>query len=429
MPTLRTPSQRALRGLLLWALCWGIARAVASAAVSEPAVSGMAEMPGMLAHDAMTRESTGTSWQPDDSPMEGQHRMGEQWLSMAHADLTLGLTDASGPRGAQQSFNDSMFMLNTWRNLGSDRLAFKAMLSAEPLNGPSGMPLLYQTGETADGVHALVDRQHPHNLIMELASSYSHPVSATVAGFVYGGVAGEPALGPPAFMHRLASMDNPEAPITHHWLDSTHISYGVITGGIDGSWWRLEASVFNGREPDQHRYDVEVYPLDSHSLRLAINPTPHLSAQLSQGLIRHPESLEPTVDVKRTTASLLYGQSVAGVRIDAMAAWGRNAPTRGLSSQAWLSDVHLSRNTHALYARYEQVNKTELFAADPMPPVATALIRKQSLGFTERLWQSHAVAWSVGAVLSRYSQPPALAAFYGNNPQSLTVYTRLQWIH
>ena len=138
---------------------------------------------------------------------------------MSHGILTIAHTDESGPRGSAQTYNESMLMTEAWRLLGEDRIAFKGMFSAEPLNGAAGFPLLFQTGETADGVHPLVDRQHPHNLVMEASVAYSHAHNLQTATYLYAGLAGEPALGPPAFMHRLSSMDNPEAPITHHWMD------------------------------------------------------------------------------------------------------------------------------------------------------------------------------------------------------------------
>ena len=151
--------------------------------------------------------------------------------------------------------------------------------------GPGGYPLLLATGETANGVTHLVDRQHPHDLFMELAATYSYNLSSTSSLFVYGGLPGEPALGPPAFMHRTSGMDNPEAPISHHWLDSTHITFGVVTAGVVLNDWKLEASACRGREPDQYRYDIEAPKFDSYSARARWNPTKELSMQVSWGHI------------------------------------------------------------------------------------------------------------------------------------------------
>src|SRR6478672_4524478 len=159
------------------------------------------------------------------------------------------------------------------RPIGGGTLQLRAMLSPEPLMGARGYPLLLASGETADGVTPLVDRQHPHDLFMELSASYSLRLSGRAGIFLYAGLPGEPAFGPPAFMHRLSIMDSPEAPISHHWLDSTHISFGVVTAGLVHGGWKLEASRFNGREPDQHRWNIETGPLDSTAIRLSWNPT------------------------------------------------------------------------------------------------------------------------------------------------------------
>src|SRR5207344_2673260 len=135
-------------------------------------------------------------------------------------------------RGDTKTFITSMLMVMADRAVGeAGTLGLRAMVSADAAFGKGGYPLLFQTGETADGQTPLIDRQHPHDLFMELAATYSVPLSATSSVFGYAGLPGEPALGPPAFMHRASGDDNPEAPISHHWLDSTHVTFGVVTLG------------------------------------------------------------------------------------------------------------------------------------------------------------------------------------------------------
>src|SRR5262249_49813050 len=151
-------------------------------------------------------------------------------------------------------------------------LNLRAMVSPDPFMGRGGYPLLLQTGETADGKAPLIDRQHPHDLVMELSSSWSHRWSDDGSVFVYLGYPGEPAFGPPAFMHRLSGMDDPAAPITHHWLDSTHVVFGVATAGVVLGDWKIDASQFTGREPDQNRFDFDAPKFDSTSARVSWNP-------------------------------------------------------------------------------------------------------------------------------------------------------------
>src|SRR6185437_13173452 len=149
----------------------------------------------------------------------------------------------SGPRGDEKFFPAGMVMGMARRDLGeSDALQFRAMLSPDPLMGRRGYPLLLASGETADGATHLIDRQHPHDLMMELAGSYSRRLGDQSSVFLYLGYPGEPALGPPAFMHRASGVDDPAAPITHHWLDSTHVSFGVATAGVVLDDWKLEVS-------------------------------------------------------------------------------------------------------------------------------------------------------------------------------------------
>src|SRR5262249_8855710 len=142
-------------------------------------------------------------------------------------------------------------------------------------------PLLLASGETADGRTHLVDRQHPHDLFMELSGSYAYPIGERGSVFVYVGLPGEPAVGPPAFMHRAPIMDSPEAPISHHWLDSTHIVFGVVTAGITSGAWKIDVSRFTGREPDANRFDIDRTRFDSTSARLSWNPLRRLSMQAS----------------------------------------------------------------------------------------------------------------------------------------------------
>ena len=265
-------------------------------------------MSGALGRYAMMRDSSGTSWQPDSTPMQGLNWRAGGWTGMVHAYADLIYDRQGGPRGAEKTFSESMLMLMAQHDAGPGTLTLRTMLSLDPAMGGSGYPLLLQTGETANGATPLVDRQHPHDLVMELAGSYSIPLGAASSAFVYGGYPGEPALGPATYMHRFSGMDDPAAPISHHWLDATHVTFGVVTAGVTHGAFKFEASAFNGREPDQHRWDFDRLRLDSYSGRLSVNPTPDWALQASYGFIRSPEQLEPDVDQHRITASATYNR-------------------------------------------------------------------------------------------------------------------------
>ena len=189
-------------------------------------------MNGALGPYPMERESSGTAWQPDTSEHTGLHVISGYWTLMAHGTLNLVYDRQSGKRGDDKAFVSGMLMGMAQHPLGDGAVQFKAMLSPDPIMGPKGYPLLLASGETANGVDRLIDRQHPHDLFMELSASVSQNIGRNSSVFLYGGLPGEPAFGPPAFMHRESIMDSPEAPITHHWLDSTHITFGVVTAGL-----------------------------------------------------------------------------------------------------------------------------------------------------------------------------------------------------
>lgn len=320
-------------------------------------------MTGALGGYPMSRDASGTSWQPDSTPHAMGHVMRGDWTLMGHTQLNGVYSWQEGPRGDEKTFLAGMVMGSARRSLdGGDALTLRGMLSPDPFMGKRGYPLLLAAGETADGENPLVDRQHPHDLFMELSATWAHQVDAARSLFLYAGLPGEPAFGPPAFMHRPAAMMSPEAPITHHWLDSTHITFGVFTAGwVQGSW-KLEASQFTGREPDEDRYDIERPRMDSTALRASWNPGENWSLQASWADVESPEQLEPDVDEERLSASALYGRTLDGGRSwAATLAFGRKEPTEGDPTNAWALEAAYVPAPHwQLFARAEWVETHEL---------------------------------------------------------------------
>lgn len=407
-------------------IAWMIAALAASggalAQTGHHAHHQESEMTGALGPQPMSREASGTAWQPDASPMEGVHFMAGEWTGMLHGNAFLVYDDQGGPRGDEDVFVPSMLMAMGQRPLGAATLGLRGMLSLDPLMGKDGYPLLFQTGETADGEHELVDRQHPHDAFMELAATFSVPLGAGSA-FVYAGLPGEPALGPATFMHRASAIESPEAPLTHHWLDSTHITFGVVTLGLTGATWKLEGSAFNGREPDQHRWNIETGPLDSYSARATWNPSPAWSMQLSHGALKEPEQLEPGVDVDRTTASVSHELDLgharwsttlaAGLnRSDGHDRWGLVAETTRRDARGW-----------GAFGRVERIETDHLVHHGPLEGRAFA-IGKLSLGAFHDFHRDGPVRLGVGALASAYAVPAALEAEYGAAPVSFMVYLR-----
>jgi len=317
-------------------------------------------------------------------------------------------------RGDDKLFASGMLMGMAQRPVGTGTLQFKAMVSPDPLMGKRGYPLLLAAGETADGVIRLVDRQHPHELVMELSASISQPIGKGGSIFLYGGLPGEPAFGPPAFMHREAIMDSPEAPISHHWLDSTHISFGVLTAGVVLGNAKLEVSRFNGREPNQYRYDIETGKLDSTAIRVSWNPTRTFSLQGSYGYFKDPEQLEPGVNQKRWSASALYADEIApGLKLAATFAWGRKT-VAGDSDDAFAIEAALKKGAWTIFSRGEITQNSELVESEDGHGPAYR-VAKASVGIVRDFRIAKHLSIGVGGLVSINAVPDALAPLYGGH--------------
>ena len=379
-------------------------------------------MQGLLGPYAMSREASGTSWQPDSAPMTGLHLMRGDWMLMAHGFADVVYDDQGGPRGDEKVFVPSMFMLMGARPLGAGVLGLRGMFSLDPLMGRSGYPLLLQTGESADGVTPLVDRQHPHDLFMELAGTYSVDLGRG-SGFVYLGLPGEPALGPPAFMHRASGLDLPEAPLSHHWLDSTHITFGVATLGATAGNWKVEGSAFNGREPDEDRWDIETRSFDSYAGRVSWNQGSNWSAQASFGYLASPEQLEPDESVHRTTVSVSHTRATGAAHWSTTLAAGVNR-SAGADQPAYLVESARRFNRpFTLFARAEYLRNSHLIETGPLAGAEFG-VGKVSLGGRYDFAETGPLVHGVGALVSVYSIPGDLESEYGSDPVSAMVFLR-----
>lgn len=373
-------------------------------------------------------DGSGTSRLPGaEGAMHGVHVMSGAWAFMLHGYAWTAFTDQGGPRGDSEAFVSSMAMLTASRDIGSGaHLQLRSMLSLEPLMGPRGYPNLFATGETANGVDPLIDRQHPHDLFMELSARLDIDAGSGSA-FIYAAPVGEPALGPSAFMHRGSARYQTLSPITHHWFDSTHISYGVVTAGYAAPHWQIEASAFRGREPDQHRWDIEAPALDSWSVRATWNPSPHWSIQASHGFLKSSEQLEPLRNEARTTASIGY----AGGGIAATLAFSAKNKLPGPTLTAWLAEANWDVDRHhSLFGRFENVANDELFP-DPAHPLngQTFRVSKLEAGYAYRLALIGPVELALGGSAAIYAKPAALDFAYGKAPFSYTLFAKFSLGH
>lgn len=382
----------------------------------------------------MSREASGTSWQPQVSPHEGIAFDTGEWRGMLHGFAQLVYTDQEGPRGDEDFYATNMLMAMANRPLGNGVFGLRGMISLEPETiGKGGYPSLLQTGETADGVTHLLDRQHPHDALMELAATYNHAFGETSSWFVYAGLPGEPALGPPAFMHRFSGVEFPDSPISHHWLDSTHITFGVLTTGVVIDDFKVETSAFRGREPDQHRWNIETGALDSYAFRVSWNPGERWALQVSAGDLHSPEALAPDVDVRRYTASAMYHLPTSAGHWQTLFAWGRNINEPGNTLDAFiLESAYRIGTRHTLLARAERVEKDELFEGHhhetPIPGHVDAApvfgVGKLSAGYVYDFIVNETGRLGIGALASHTFLPAELEGVYGGDPAGFSVFLR-----
>ena len=374
----------------------------------------------------MPSEGSGTSRLPgSEGAMHGQHIMASDWMVMAHGYVSTQYTDHTGPRGDDKFYATSMGMLTGERDTSWGRIQLKSMFSLEPAMDSSGYPNLFATGETSGG-QPLVDRQHPHDLFMELAARVEFNVGDGSV-FLYGGPVGEPALGPSAFMHRGSARYNPEPPITPHWFDSTHITYGVVTAGYADRTIQLEASAFRGQEPDERRWNIETPKLDSWSVRATLTPSPNWALQASYGQLKQPEALHPGEDEHRFTASAHYAN---GRGLSAMAAFSNKDRVPGGSLTAWLGEANWDLDEHnTVFGRIENVANDELFPdhAHPLHD-RTFRVSKFQIGYARRI-PLGPFELALGGSAAAYAKPSALDAYYGSNPMGYTLFAKLSLGH
>jgi hypothetical protein len=389
------------------------------------------DMPGMdmsqPAPDWMPspHDASGTGWQPAATAGHSWMTSAGAWDLMAHGVVFADYNQQGGPRGEGKAESVNWLMLMEQHKLWSGSILFREMFSAESLTAPHpGFPELFQTGETYHG-QPLIDHQHPHNVFSELSFSYTLPINEKVSWEFYGAPAGEPALGPVAFMHRASASELPMAPLSHHLQDSTHTSFGVITTGLVVDRFRIEGSVFNGREPDEKRYGIQFAALDSWSARLSVAASRNWTAQYSYGRLERPEALEPGSQ-RRQTASVEYVRPFTKGSWATSVVWGRvhkEVDNHNLNSYLLETTANFKLRNYA-FLRMELVDKDELFPGNPLLP--SFRIGAYTFGGAHDIVQSRLWQLAVGSDLTFYTKPSALDSFYGKNPVSFQVFLRVR---
>ena len=384
----------------------------------------------------ITPMASGTSWVPLSSSVRGAHVTAGDWMLMLHGVAYGQYTRQEGPRGGWQVGSINWLMLSAARPTAGGRIEFRAMGSAEPYTlGGVGYPLLLQTGETYNGV-PLHDRQHPHDLAMELSATYQRKLAGPVGMSLYLAPVGEPAAGPVAFMHRPSAVGDPFAPLSHHWQDGQHVTFGVVTAGLFTRHVKLEGSLFNGREPDEVRtnFDYSGRRLDSWSARLTLLPTRDWAVSGWYAYFESPEALFPADWVKHLGASVLHSRPIGRESAWSSAViWGakrhetsfRHPTTRFTHSVTAETSVEIGRrNTLFARADYVQKDMEELFL--PHEREQLHEVRTLAAGYLYDVVHARSATFGIGARGSVNFIPNELAIFYGGpRPVGAAVFARL----
>ena len=427
-------------------------------------------MPGV--ENSVGFHASGTSIEPrttsESSPMI--HRTIGNWTVMLHANAFLTTVQQSGPRGGDKFFSANWVMPGVQRQFGRHGVMLRTMISLEPATITNRRyPLLFQTGETAYGF-SIVDGQHPHDLIMELAGKYDFRLSERSQVFVYGGPIGEAALGPTAFPHRSSASENPLAALGHHQQDSTHIATNVITFGLSAGPVQVEASTFHGREPNENRWNIDKGKPDSFATRLTIAATRSLSAQVSTGRLNNPEAADPLLDVVRTTASLHHNLQFSSGHLSSSVIWGRNKDLKNGERRIFnaynfeATSKFLGRNW--VWTRIENVDRDRTLL--PVPPASSlptpcrlcgvlglgikeqpavfehvvpgpdgspVTVEEEPIGRVQAYTFGYErelpvrLSWlsvGLGAQVTTYGLPPHLKSVYGDRPSTAVFFLRLR---
>ena len=397
-------------------------------------------MPGMqhsmnAAGMYLMNMASGTSMNPESWKMPMLMPHVGSWTLMVMGEGFLADTQQGGPRGGDKFYAPNWVMGSAQHPLGGGSLMLQTMFSLDPATiTQRRYPELFQTGETAFG-QPIVNGQHPHDLIMAIGLQYAHPIGENAMLQLYYAPVGDPALGPVAFPHRASAADIPQAPLGHHWQDSTHIADNVATVALKYKWLRLEASGFYGTEPDENRWNIDWGPMNSYSGRLSIMPSKNWVIQVSAGRLTRPERQEPG-DIVRTTASIEYSKPMPDKNVwSTSLIWGRNHDIfkqRNLNSYL-AESVYPFRHKNFVVGRIELVDKDELFADEPAledrlasTAGSTFRIQAYTAGYTRDIGTFSGIETGIGANATGYAIPTAIKPYYGEHPWAMTVFLRLR---
>ena len=384
-----------------------------------------ASLVDLVQHHAIS----GTDVEPISTPAEMLMWQRGKWSLMFHGEVFLNEIQQSGPRGADKFFSTNWFMPMALRKLGPGTLTVRGMFSLDPATvSKRRYPELFQQGETAYH-RPIVDGQHPHDLFMELGALYDFKLKENTLLSFYAAPVGDPAFGPPAYPHRASASENPLAPLGHHFQDSTHIADEVITVGITHRNFRLEASGFHGREPDEFRWNIDTGKIDSWSTRVTVNPGKNWSVQYSVAQLHSPEELSPDEDIRRMTASVIYNRPLHDGNWASMLLWGRNQSLQDDNvGNSYLLESTLKLRRNGFWGRIENLDRTNelLLGENPLPPGFSeryfTRVQAYTAGYDREIGNLPHVSTAIGGQVTWYGVPAVLKPVYDSHPVGVVLF-------
>jgi hypothetical protein len=417
-------------------------------------MDGMSSMDGMdeqpaapsnphaFAAQILQHSGSGTSAEPDSTPMSMAMESKGAWMLMFHASVFMLDTQQASQRGGDKFFSTNWLMPMAQRKLGPGQLTLQGMFSLEPATVTGERyPMLFEQGETAYGL-PIVDGQHPHNLVMGLGAYYDLRLGEKGLLSFYAAPVGDPAIGPTAYPHRASAAEDPVATLGHHQEDSTHVAYDVATVGLTYGIARVEASGFHGREPDEHRWEMQQGAIDSWATRLTVQPGRNWSGQYSYARIHSPEQLFPAENQERMTSSVMYNRPLARGNWASTALWGRTrdlapsgfaSPSASAKENSYLleSTLRFARSNY-VWTRIENAGRSNelLNGEKPFPSsfVEQPLTHVQAytFGYDHEVKLLPRIESAIGAQVTVYGVGRPLQPIYGSDPIGINVFVRLR---
>ena len=395
--------------------------------------------PATFIEEILAHSTAGTTAEPNSTPHDMLMAQKGKWTFMFHGVGFLNSQQQTGPRGGDKVFGTSWFMPMAQRDLGNGTLTVRGMFSLDPATITGRQyPELFQLGETAFG-KPIVDGQHPHNFFMELALLYDWKLAKDTLLSFYAAPVGDPAVGPEAFPHRVSASEDTLAPLGHHLQDSTHIADDVVTLGLAYKTARIEVSGFHGREPNEHRWEIQAGAIDSWSARFTLNPAKNWSGQFSITHLTSPEQLFPNENTLRMTASATYNKPLrdgAWGNWATTLVWGRNrtSPDAEIFNSYLAESTARFANHNYAWTRIENVDRTNelLLGENPIPPGFQerflARIQAYTFGYDHEWNFIRHVSTAFGGQYTLYTAPASLDPIYGSHPMGVLTFLRFRAI-